>query len=723
MPKHFLELWTRPGDSSFGRSLDELNPATHTVSDDANDVGSGSLQVPDTFDQLDKFLKIDGASSVSSMVRVFSESDPTTPVFEWLPNSILPTTSKTDRLVDISGAGIKSILSYAKTKAYDWDGSPSHVPIDPDWSFGAGRDLISNGSFERQTAENGGFELGNTFYWQPTNDTTLFNLPTFFGAVLDQANAQSGSYYATFNPTTAYSGVERSFGNLVPGETYTITGYLREPGASGLTYRMGVYGASSASHTNAYEEDGFWWADLGNAAKDSSSSTNTWQLTTLTFVATGDQVRFVIVYSDAGNGPETWVDTWTISGQGSGLDPWAPFTQQGATVDQMSVSSAEAHSGSQSMAVQVTDVLDSFGNYNNARVSYPVSLQVGRTYTATMWVKHNSGSNEGISLYIRRVGRIAGSTPFAAAWVYQEVPTATWTKYQITFVADFEDCQFQVMWRDIPGAATQSPVFYVDDVSLIEGLAATTIGGIISPLYDHATDGTLRSTIVWDDGAGSPYLTLDFDESQDSGGNAWFDSEISFRVFMRMSLLQVITQLASIYGYEWRVVPDDVEAGTWKLQIYNPGGMKTDYTSAQSPAIQGGSRDVVRQVRRILPATSYMVEGAGRITADDDDAGLVSALGVIESARLVREITSVDAVQLAAYEDATQAEKTGNTYSYRLVDPVEQPLTAYLIGDALWIEDPPEVSGSARLVAVFGSFDKSGEDWTVSFEALSAEGS
>lgn len=724
----FLEIWTRPGDATFGRLIDGLPVSSMSIHATMNGEGDGSARVPNSFDRFDEILLIDGASSERSLARLFSESDPTTPIFEWLPSAILPTSAKADFEADISGRGFASILRDAVTMEFDWDGSDDFVSLDPDWQFGASNDLIQNGTFELGATPNGGFELGNTDYWTTTTDNGgAFDDVTSFGAVEDAAVARSGDWYGACNPIASYSGVRRSFSNLTPGVTYSIVGYLREPANSGLRYLAGVTGASSASHANAFEADGYWWAELSNDPMGTGSSTNTWQPFTLTFVANTDTVQLVVVYADAGNGPIFYVDDWAASGEGMGLAPWFPNAIYG-TVDRMEISNAQAHSGSSSMLMQVTDELDPrFNDYANARISQIVQLTVGKTYTARAWMRQDSGSAERLYFIVRRNGRVGGAQDSGAYWMaYQSqlVSSGVWTLFEFTFVSDFAEVFVEFSWRDTPAAAAQSPVFYADDVALFEGLPATSVGEILTLLYEPYIDAALRNPIVWDDGTGSPYLTLDFDEDLDSAGEAWFETEISVKIWLRMTLLDVLEQLSGSYDIEWRVVPDDVEAGTWLLQVYNPGGMQTDYTTAAAPAIQGGSSDVVRQIRRILPSgTELMVEGLGRVTARDRNSDLVTALGRMESARLDRELPSLQAAAEAVFADASNVERTGKTYSYTLVDPQDEPLTDYLIGDALTIHDPPEVSDEARLVDVTATFTPNRAEWTVIFEPRTASGS
>ena len=150
MPELWAEYWTRPGHATFGRVIDDAPSPSFSFHDGINLVGNGAMQVAESFDRFDEILNLDPgtpSNSESSLCRIFSEEDATTPIFEWLPNLILPTADKKDANTDISGLGIKSILSYARTEAFDWDGSDDFVPKFPDWIWG-GRNILRNPGFE-----------------------------------------------------------------------------------------------------------------------------------------------------------------------------------------------------------------------------------------------------------------------------------------------------------------------------------------------------------------------------------------------------------------------------------------------------------------------------------------------------------------------------------------------------------------------------------------------
>lgn len=423
---------------------------------------------------------------------------------------------------------------------------------------------------------------------------------------------------------------------------------------------------------------------------------------------------FFITYVDPAFGPTLTVNTGSLTGGTAtltltqeGTYNYGPWTRAAALAvgipkdlgnyDAFQVSTAQSHSGTYSLLINPGPVGEA--SNRNAGAQQVVFVKAGGTYQASIWVYPTDAADE-FRLAIFGVGeaQIAASN-----WSGETLTPNQWNELTISDVV-MPDGVDQIIYRlQCTNQGPDNPsVFYIDDATLDEGLTPTTIGAIVSDLYDDAVTNH-AGRVVWEDLANSPspYLSIDFTDSVDSNGDAWFESAVSVRLWMRMSYRQVLDQFVRDYDIEWRVVPNDVEAGTWKLQIYNPGSMGTDYSAAQSPAIQGASSDVNRSIRRFLPgATNYMVEGELRITARRDTTGLESAVGRIEGSRLDRQLPSQAAVAAGALQDSVDEASNASPYVYDLVSPQETPLTAYDIGDILTIHDPPEVDDTGRLIDV-----------------------
>lgn len=735
MSKLWAEIWSRPGDSSYGRLIDDPQAVEGTLHDTLNGIGDGTLKIPASFDRFDEILNIDlgtPANSATSTVKIFSDDSPTTPLFEWFPNKLYPTTTKDDPKVRVDGVGRNALLAHARLEPYDWDGSDDFAPLDPDWQFGGGRNLLQNPGFEVTPMPNGSFEDGNTGYWQATEagpSGDIFDDASLV-AVDDPANADSGDFYGQITSVDGPdAGALRSISGLTEGKTYTITGKMDEPTASGDRFRAGISDASTATHTNAYEEDGYWWAEVDNATQGNGASDGTWQTFTLTFVATGPTADLVIVYADPGAGPDFRIDTWAMTGEGVGLFPWYPHTA--AFIDTFEHDTTVVHSGTGSVKVQSTDFVytspyTGLQGWARTGPAQTVSITPGKTYTASAWIRQDSGSDKTFILLLQRTtleGTIG--TP-GSSWMSGKrvvVPSGTWTKVTLTDVADTSEVQFEVRWEyqgAFDSSGHQSPVYYVDDTVLYEGLPATTVGEILRRIYEHAINPSLRTSLIcWDDGSttDTPYLTLDFSDTVDSNGNAWDTDELITKLTLRQSYSQIMANLVRQFGYEYRIVPNNVETGTYLWQVYNPGTMETDYTSAASPAIQGGASDIRRGLNRFVPQGSdTMVEGLGRVTARARNTALMSAMGRIEASVLDRDAPDLSAAASAASSSMSQALTDGDSYSYTLAGSIQdQPLVDYVLGDLLTIDDPPEVSTSARLVDVTATFTSRSTEWEVQF--------
>jgi hypothetical protein len=639
MPEIWAEIWKRPGHATFGRSIDEAPVATMTWHDGMNLVGDGALAIAESFGRFDEILKIDQttpANSVKSLVRLFSEDDATTPFFEWLPSSILPTTDKLDPNVDVAGKGIKSVLSHARIEPLDWDGSVSFVPNVPDWVIGGPNSLVNPGLEESPNTPLE-YELlvtatGGTFTITDGVDTTD---PIAFDASAPTIKTRIQDDLAAF--TTVVMSEQ--------GGIIFIT-YILPNHSPTIALNVGLLTGGTATLT---------------VTQDGGLASN----------------------------------PWTIAGAIS-----ADLSQAYGFYQNFGVSDVQAHTGSLSLLVDPGTVFAT--QHRNPGAQQILTVTPGSIFQASVWVYPTSGTDE-FRLGIFGIGEelIAFDANDASGGTY---PVNQWSQITISD-ALLPTSATEVIFRlQCTNGPSDPSVFYIDDAIFQEGLAATDIGDILTQLYDDATTNHAER-LVWEDEAnpGTPYLTLDFG-ALDSAGNVWAHSDIELKLWLRMTYLQVMTQIVNTWGYEWRIVPDDVEAGTWLWQVYNPGGMTIDYTAAAFPAIQGGAEDVRRSIARVLPnATDHLVEGLGRITARYRDTALESALGLIEGSRLDRELPNLTTIFDAAFEDSLAALTGGVTYVYDLTDPGEMPLVAYLVGDLLTIHDPPEVEDEARLIDVIGT--------------------
>jgi len=658
MTKLWTEIWTRPGDASYGRVIDDPGESVATLHDGLNQIGDGTLQITNQFTRFDEILLADPstpANAVSSTVKVFSEEDPTTPIFEWLPNKLYPSTQKNDPLIRVEGLGIKSILAHARLEAYDWDGSDDFEPSQPDWEWGA-RNVLGNPGFEESPVTQKVFELeitatGGTFTLTDGTDTT-----------------SAIAYNAL--PATIETRIQTDLGLF--DDVVVI-----QVGTSPVTHLIQMV-------------DPEFGVNLG---------INTGSLT-------GGSATTVTT-TEGGLSPAPWTKARTLA--------------SGAVVgnyDEFAVTTANPHTGTYSLVINPGAV--GATTNRNAGAQQVVGVTPGAVYQASIWVYPTSASDRfrfaifGTGEELLFYNSANGTT----------LTANTWNEITLSDMLMPDDVNQIIVRIQCTNLFPSDPsVFYVDDGELYKGFAPTTFGEIFRLIYEHAIDTTLRTpNICWEIGAtGLPYLTLDFDDTNDSGGNAWADSEIERKLTMRQSYSQIMAGFARDYGYEYRMVADDVEAGTYLLQVYNPGGMQTDYTTSASPAIQGGASDIRRLLSRFLATGSNtMVEGLGRVTARDQNTDLMGAIGRIEASELNREAPDLTAVADAATESISKILTNSDTYSYTLAGELQdEPMSDYVIGDLLIVDDPPEVvAQSERFIDVVCSYTPNSTEFDVQFGSV-----
>jgi hypothetical protein len=657
---HWLEIWTRPGDPNFGRLIDDPPFARASIHAGVNILGDGTMDLPNTFDRFDEILYIDRntpANSISSLVRLFSDTaaDPSIPVHEWIPSALVPTADKDDPDVNASGKDINIILTYPRTEPYDWDGSAGFACTACDWIWG-GRNLLNDWDFENP-------QITPTVY-------ELVVTATGGSYTIGASSGTSPTSAIAFNAGAAIIEAEiesdlSAFPDVLVADATSTNPFRRL-----IQYVTPPFGPTLVVNTGSL---------TGGSA-------------TLTVTQQG------------GMQPSGWQRAGAVL---TGLGPVGNYTTWETSDD-------ENHTPGGQFSLKIDPGPTGATSNRNGGAQQVLSVTPGQTYQASVWIYPTSATDR-FRLQISTLGEEVVATSGGNG---QTLTANTWNQISVPDVV-IPTGVSQVIFRvqnTSPFPADPS-VFYVDDAEFNEGLNAATPGEVIRLLYESYVDPVLQGTIYWDDGSATdtPYLTLDFSDTLDSAGAAWDESDVEIRVFQRMNLHQILSQLAGSYGVEFRVVPDDVENGTWLLQMYNDGGMMTDYTAAASPAILGASEDTRRQLRRFLPFSAHAVEGEGRTTGRAENAGFISALGKIGGERIDKTVPGVDAAVIAATEDRDDALLTGESWDYEFTDPQIVPLTDYTLGDLLTVHDPPEVDGVGRVWDITAVFSPERERWEVEY--------
>jgi hypothetical protein len=156
-------------------------------------------------------------------------------------------------------------------------------------------------------------------------------------------------------------------------------------------------------------------------------------------------------------------------------------------------------------------------------------------------------------------------------------------------------------------------------------------------------------------------------------------------------------------GYETRVVPAATD-GQWKLQIYNPGTLGTNYTGDDFVGIRVGREVIRKTLRRFMTVgTQTMVEGNDQNFSIRENAAAITALGRRERYTPDQDLGTLTETGLAAAALLTRALQKGLSIQPVILptgtDPT--PLVDWTAGDTLDINDPDEgVTITARVSAL-----------------------
>ena len=183
-------------------------------------------------------------------------------------------------------------------------------------------------------------------------------------------------------------------------------------------------------------------------------------------------------------------------------------------------------------------------------------------------------------------------------------------------------------------------------------------------------------------------------------------------------------------SYTWRVVDDDPDAGTWLLQVFNPGTVAAWDLSGDDdcPVVRKG-RDVTnRSYRRFMPqATDVAYEGAGYQIARRRNDAAVAALGRIGGYVPGPDVPDIATVGLAAEAELAMRLAGSTSLAYQVTPDRAQgaavPLVDYLPGYTILVEDEPLISLSAHVVdAIRYRFGKGPDAYEVHFDTESFVG-
>jgi hypothetical protein len=664
-PKIWLEAWTRPGHATFGKVINDVPVGRGSITARGNGVGEGSAELPSNYSRLDEILKPDPttpANMVSSLMRVFQE-DVVGPIAEWLPAEMTGADSKNDTTVTVKGADIFSLLGHARLEAWDWDGTDDHHSLWPDWIWG-GRNLLG--------------ELESVHEPAVTRIYTDASGGTFTIGVSFNGGAIQNTAAIAFNASAATVDTE----------------------------------LTALSNVDSIEVSG------------SGTATDPWRIQTVT-----PEGEYVFSTNSAGltpGGSLAFQDRESIGkfvpqGWTTSFNPVNNLSHGQVNIFRASMFVAPDPAAPACDTSGVAIMFDGdAGFFPGIQKIVPVKPG-GRYYaTATAYPQGGSGTYRFVIRDLFENG-IAAEPNFDSGTT---ITANTWTTFDdLTSVVIPDDVDRVIVRFAAVGGANPPPTF-VTCLELREGMPPTTWGDIWEQLHADATSDH-ASRRVWQIGAtAASYLTLDFTELVDSAGAAWTHPEVSITLKRGQNYLRVASECFK-QGYEGRIVPNSVTAGTWKFQLYNPGTAGTVLNAASSPVIMGGRDVIKRDVRKFLPTfTDWAVEAGGQNIARERSTTAITALGRIEGYTPNQDLGTLTEASQAASTALTAGLQQSQSLTYTVVGVQgAYPLVDYDVFDTINVDDPPDVPKVARRIKQIQlAWDKDGVQATIQLGAESYVG-
>lgn len=642
-----LEVWDRPGTAGFASRIETLDSIVDSSRlQPVNGIGEGKVSVPDTFTEVDKVLTVDPvtpANSVRSLIRVYLDGDVSgvsTPYREWLPDAAIPPSEAESGRYEITGLGIESIVRDAVVEPWDWDGEPDFASNWPDWIYG-GRDLIAPLEVV--------FKPHIYHVWiVPTGGA--------ISGTLDIGVSKDGSAFE--DATVAWNAAAAGGAGSVETEL------------EALSYGLDV------------EVTGF------------GTEANPWEISILS------PPGFYVVVQSTGALVNA-VARGSLKQLGKLLPVgWEPSRLDNTSVPHGFLADFRASLGTGSdpplpAGCSAWIVFDGTEPLTPGVQTIPQKVIPGGIYQLPDdMILHAQGAGGVFRVVIRDLDEnilfdINGNPAF------EELTLVANTDTPITGIADvmIPLGVSQIIIRIGHIGTGDPPPLFIACPSFIEGFEAATVGYIVRKFYEDWTVDHIADTFpldYWLHGDGGHYLDLDFSDTLDSAGNAWpRDEKITVRAGSRFDkVLGLIVGL----GYEWRVIPAPVD-GYWLLQIFTAPTLGTVYPGP-TPTIRGG-RDIIRRaIRRWLPKTGVMVQGADQFFSHAADTGAQATLGISTDYQ-PRPDYEPEATIVAAPVAVENAIRRTRSLVVNVAD-VQEPLfpipgRTYVSGDTLRVIDPPEI--------------------------------
>ncbi len=321
--------------------------------------------------------------------------------------------------------------------------------------------LVGAGLLSAQIVATYDFEDGTTQGWGSFNGASA---PTN-----SIAQAYSGTHsLLTATNSNGAGGPSISVSNLVPGATYSITGYVRLASGESSTsanFTMkrtdpGCSGGTCYDTIGSYQVPvtASGWAQIGGTYTVSTTETALLLYAQLVGPTTAQSfyLDYVVINETAGppTGPQDNSGI-TATFEDGGLDGWS--SRAGCTLTN---TTADAHSGSHSLLVTSRTA-----DYDGPQISVNNKMYNGSTYAISVWVKLAPTATVADTLRVSLQTTLAGTTTYHTVVGNTAVPLGTWVNLSIpTYSMAFAYDPGQAYLYVESNSGTQS--FYIDDFQL-----------------------------------------------------------------------------------------------------------------------------------------------------------------------------------------------------------------------------------------------------------------
>lgn len=593
MVAYKAEVWKLPHLTPWAKLIPVLKYENLVCQVEMNDIGYGRVIFTGDDDTISDI--IDTANDHASIIRIFDDQEQN--VFSFW-SEFLDQVYEPQGMTTVHGPGIGSILG--KMIVQPKNGLNDD---DPDWLWGSEENLLTNPGFEDEPLgiANPGFEDGNRLpWWAGAIDGKSATLAVQTSVV------DTGTYAAICTPLLQEGGMSTNI-RLVGDKEYHIT--MRFRGVSGVEYQFGVTSQDSVPLLGS----AFFETENTQEVQKRWNGTGGWQTIELDFKSGKNQTstQLSIRESETFNGGPFYVDNFTMTGFGIGIDPWTisqqidrPNPLRYGEYDVFEVTDEEAHSGTYSLKINPGALGRAY-----AGAQQVVSVKPLTTYHGSVWVYPMS--SEDFRFVVR--------SPIDELLVEETMDNLTpfeWTQITLPPFKTLAN-QTRAIFRIANAEQSGNPsAFFVDDAELFEGIPAAPVGEILHALIDPIQ---ARGVGAWLD-------TSTFDDTTDSNGNPWTRDE-GIGIPPGQSILQVLDAFVDM-GYEWLVEWDD-DLEVFALKVYNYEGLGEDKTDTLTFHPREGWRPTVYQ-ESMPPYTAVLGEGDPGIWAYEEDAGMVSGYGRLE---------------------------------------------------------------------------------------------